>query len=108
MLLSPIYKSLPYIYIVAGLFCWWALRTNFSLIFAAALVLAGFIVLWMRRRAKQMSVYRAPEKDDEHIIRFGERRFLVEEREFPIVDSNDNMVAFDRRRGERRKKDDDE
>lgn len=109
MLPGPIYKSLPYLYIVAGLLCWLIIKSSIALIPAAVLVSTGLLVLWMRRSATQMPVYRAPEEDsvtedDAHKIRFGERRFPGEDREFPIEDSNENMIAFNRRdEGERRK-----
>lgn len=110
MLPNMLYKSLPYLYIAAGVFCGVVVESNIVLISSALLMAAGFLVLWMRYRPlKYSSTESVPEvqnlktRDWDDIFQAEqERRLHGIARTFPLVDSSGDMIAFDRRASERR------
>jgi hypothetical protein len=110
MLPRSLYKSLPYLYIVTGLLCWAAIDSNIALIPSVLLVSAGLLVLWMRHKAKQELEYGPPVKasvEEEYQLRERIRRLPETDQKFPITDDGENMIAFNRRAGERRKEGED-
>jgi len=118
MLPRSIYEALPYLYIAAGLLCRVFIDSDIVYIPSALLVLAGLIVIWMRRKATMKFKFSKPGKrprikgvplsvtDSGYQLRERVRRLPEEDLEFPITDDNGNMVAFNRRQGERRKNED--
>ena len=105
MLPKTLYKSLPYLYIFIGAFVGLNIESRFVLFSSALLMMAGFIVLWMRHsKHGEMGVealYDKPmirTRDWEEIFQADqERRRSSEVRAFPLLDNNGNVVPFDRR-----------
>lgn len=107
MLPNTLYKSLPYLYIAAGVFCGVVIESNIVLISSALLMAAGLLVLWMRHRPlEDTTVESVPEvhslktRDWDDIFQAEqERRLPGIARIFPLIDKGGNMIAFDRRVG---------
>lgn len=104
MLPDTIYRSLPYIYIVVGVFC--ATLVESSLVYFAAglLVVAGLIVLWMRHAggAKYDPIKSiTPHSSGSGVSRetHEDRRQARISRQFPIINHSGEIIAFDRRIG---------
>lgn len=116
MLPRSIYKALPYLYIVAGLLSWVLIDSDIVYFPLVILVSAGLIVIWMRRETKKTYVFSKISEDSriggvplsvedsEYKLRERTRRLPEENLEFPITDDNHNLIAFNRRVRERRKK----
>lgn len=106
MLPRSVYKMLPYLYIAIGLLCAWAIDSDIVFIPSVLLMSAGLIILWMRRKPGQAraTLVNKGSVVCTYQLREGDRRLPEEDQEFPITDDNHNMVPFDRRVGERRKK----
>ena len=106
MLPDTIYRALPYIYIVVGVACAVFIASPLVYVASAVLVVAGLIVFWMRHAwgAKYRPILRkthspagsasAGQKHEEH-----DRRRTSARREFPIINHNGEIIAFDRRLG---------
>jgi hypothetical protein len=108
MLPDMLYKSLPYLYIAAGVFFGIVIESNIVFISSALLMTAGFLVLWMRHHPLEYSdVESVPEVQgpktenwDDIFQAEDERRLPGIARTFPLIDDSGCRIAFDRRLGE--------
>lgn len=108
MLPNSLYKLLPYFYISLGLLCALLVESRMVLLPSALLVATGALVLWMRyRNAVEPEAYidssdtRYEEESEVSLagneeIPDHERR-IGDERDFPLLDDQGNMIAFNRR-----------
>ena len=101
MLPLSLYELLPYIYLGVGAIGCALFDSELILIASVLIILAGFIILWMRidyRRTAFDSV-----ADNIHFV----ERSRIDRRQnaatvFPLVDNSGETVRTDRRVGERR------
>jgi len=109
MLPKSIYRLLPYFYISVSLFCLSVVESRLIYFPSTMLMITAALVLWMRRRNVVNSVkYTRLEKTaskkksnswfNESINMGKHERRLGDERDFPLLDDNGSMIAFDRRR----------
>jgi hypothetical protein len=112
MLPNPLYQLLPYLYIVTGALLALVIESDIVLLSTLLLMVAGFLVLWMRHRPladSSSGTVHPPVR--EHTTRNWndifqaeqERRLIGITRTFPLIDNQGNLIPFDRRVGERRK-----
>lgn len=112
MLHRSVYQLLPYVYITLGVLCLLVVDSQLIWFSSALLFAAGGLVLWMRHRnsvdpVEYISTNEACDDDmqlSSEDIRDHERRF-GDEREFPLIDDNGAMIAFDRRTNNQDKSD---
>jgi hypothetical protein len=113
MLPNTLYKSLPYLYIIAGVFFGIFIDSNIVFISSALLMVAGFLVLWMRHYPLEHTfvesvpeVHKFKQRNWDDVFQAEqERRMLGMARTFPLIDDDGNMIAFDRRVSEQRESD---
>ena len=105
MLPDSIYRILPYLYILAGIVCAMTVDSELVYISSVLLVFTGLLVLWMRYAggARYHEVGSSTEKyvrdyDVSTPVK-KERRHATETREFPLINSKGEIIAFDRRVG---------
>lgn len=115
MLPESLYKALPFIYISLGTVCVLAVDSDIIFIPAFLLVAAGCMILWMRyqprRDEKKIKARKKPKKSKlaselgyAYKARERDRRVPTGKQEFPLTDDHGNLIAFERRVGERRGK----
>ena len=101
MLPTALYELLPYIYLGVGAVGCAISDSELILIASALIILAGFIVLWMRIDYRHTAV--APEAINVHFEkREGDDRRQRVSSVFPLVDRTGETVNADRRVGDRR------
>lgn len=109
MLPRPIYQLLPYFYICLGLLCMLIVESSLIFFSSTLLIMAGGLVLWMRHRNSVDPVeyinagnaIRDEEFElwvDESVDLPDYERRLGDQREFPLLDDDGTMIAFDRRK----------
>ena len=111
MLPNPLYQSLPYLYIIAGVLLALVIESDIVLAPTLLLMFTGSLVLWMRHRPLADSstgsvseVQSLKSRNWNDIFQAEqERRLLGTTRTFPLIDNQGNMISFDRRVGKRRK-----
>lgn len=105
MLLRTLYKSLPYLLIVSGVYGGIVIGSDIVLICSAVLMLAGFILLWLRHYPpERVNAGVRPERQSLKTRNWAdifqaeqERRMTGVIRTFPLIDNNGNLIQFDRR-----------
>ena len=110
MLPNPLYQSLPYLYIIAGILLALVIESDIVLAPTLLLMFTGSLVLWMRHRPLADSgigstpeVRSLKERSWNDVFQAEqERRLLGVARTFPLIDNQGNLIPFDRRVGERR------
>lgn len=101
MLPYVLYELLPYLYLVIGtLGCVW-FESKVVLIASVLMILAGFIILWMRIDYRRNSLDLSS-GDVNYAKRSNVERRQNTSVSFPLVDSAGILVKVDRRMGERR------
>ena len=107
MIPKSIYQFLPYLYIAVGLICMLLVDSKLIFFSSALLIGAGALVLWMRHNnavepvvyIKSSSVSAEENFDviaDNNELPDHERR-VDDERDFPLVNDDGVLIAFDRR-----------
>ena len=108
MLPKFIYRLLPYFYIGLGVYCLIVVESRLIFISSTFLILAGCLVLWMRHRnaiepVEYVDNLEALNNDDSEIVLDestippGYDRRFDDDRNFPLVDNKEGLIAFDRR-----------
>ena len=109
MLPRSIYRLLPYFYIGLGLIFMLLVESRLIFFPSILLMVAGVLVLWMRHRnavdpveyinAGKLIKDKEPELwlDESADLPDHERR-IGDDRKFPLVDDNDVMIPFERRK----------
>lgn len=101
MLPFSLYEMLPYIYLgVGGLGCA-IFDSELILIASVLIILAGFIILWMRLDFRR-NVLETVTGEVNFVERSSVDRRQNSPAAFPLVDSSGMLVKVDRRVGERR------
>ena len=96
-----LYELLPYIYLTVGAVGYAVFESSLILMASALIILAGFIVLWMRidyrRKSRNGGVVNIHFDNRSNSDR-RKNHFAV----FPLVDGLGNLIEENRRSGERR------
>jgi len=101
MLPLSLYELLPYIYLGVGAVGCALFDSELILIASVLIILAGFIVLWMRIDYRR-NVIEPVFTDVRFDKREGDDRRQIVTTVFPLVDASGTVVTANRRVGERR------